>query len=87
MVATEARWSVGIDLSNGNPQLLRDDLAASASLLITMGCSEACPYVPGLRRLDSPLEDPNGKRLDQVREIRDDVKERVLDLLQQEDWR
>ncbi len=51
---------VGIDLSNGRPQFLSDDLANTASLLVTMGCGEACPFVPGLERSDWPLEDPKG---------------------------
>jgi arsenate reductase len=54
--------------------------------LITMGCGEACPVVPGLRRADWPLEDPKGKPLERVREIRDQVRERVAALLDREDW-
>lgn len=77
---------VGIDLSSGKPQFLSDELAATASLLVTMGCGEACPHVPGLRREDWPLEDPKGKPVARVREIRDDVRERVLALLSREGW-
>ncbi|HEY6723386.1 MAG TPA: arsenate reductase ArsC [Polyangiaceae bacterium] len=83
----EAMKEVGIDLSNGKPQFLSDDLAASSSLLVTMGCGEACPHVPGLRRMDWPLEDPKGKPIERVREIRDDVKLRVVKLLEQEAWK
>lgn len=72
----------GIDLSNAKPQLLTDDLARGADLLITMGCGEACPYVPGLRREDWPLADPKGKSDDEVYMIRDEIKTRVLSLLQ-----
>jgi len=71
----------GIDLSVVKPQLLTDDLAKDANLLITMGCGEACPYVPGLKREDWPLPDPKGKSDDQVCEIRDEIKKRVLRLL------
>ena len=71
----------GIDLSVVKPQLLTDDLAKDANLLITMGCGEACPYVPGLKREDLPLPDPKGKSDDQVCEIRDEIKKRVLRLL------
>lgn len=77
---------VGIDLSNGKPQFLSDELAGASALLITMGCGEACPAVPGLRRQDWPLEDPKGKTLERVRAIRDDVKQRVFALLISEGW-
>lgn len=71
----------GIDLSGIKPQLLTDDLAKDASLLITMGCGEACPFVPGLKRDDWPLPDPKGKSDDDVSTIRDEIKVRVLKLL------
>ena len=61
--------------------------AASATLLITLGCGEACPNVPGLRRDDWPLEDPKGKPVTRVREIRDEVLGRVKELLAREGWR
>jgi arsenate reductase len=77
---------VGIDLSNASPTLLTHELAASSSLLVTMGCGEKCPVVPGLRRDDWPLEDPKGKSVEVVRGIRDDVKRRVSALLAQEGW-
>jgi arsenate reductase len=72
---------VGIDLSDTKPQLLTDDLAKQASLLVTMGCGEACPYVPSLKREDWPLPDPKGKADNEVCEIRDEIKVRVLRLL------
>jgi arsenate reductase len=77
---------VGVDLSDRTPQKLTDDLARGAQLLITMGCGEQCPVVPGLRRDDWPLEDPKGKPVARVREIRDDVRGRVLALLRREGW-
>jgi arsenate reductase len=76
----------GIDLSERTPQFLSDDLAQTATLLVTMGCGEACPIVPGVKRLDWPLEDPKGKPLHRVREIRDELKDRVQRLLIEEDW-
>jgi arsenate reductase len=82
----EAMLEVGIDLSDATPRLLSAALAESAALLITMGCGEACPVVPGLRRLDWPLEDPKGKALARVRQIRDEVRDRVLQLLAAEGW-
>ena len=68
---------VGIDLSNAKPQKLTEELAKDAQLLITMGCGDKCPYVPGLRRDDWPLRDPKGLSPDEVRSIRDEIKERV----------
>jgi arsenate reductase (thioredoxin) len=82
----EAMSEVGIDLSRAQPQLLTDSLASDARLLITMGCGDACPYVPGLRRDDWPLEDPKGKAMELVRRIRDDIKGRVEKLIAQEGW-
>ena len=72
---------VDIDLSGIKPQLLTDELAAGANLLITMGCGEACPYVPGLKRDDWPLPDPKDKADDEVCVIRDEIRARVLSLL------
>ncbi len=76
---------VGIDLSYAKPQKLTQELANDASLLITMGCGDKCPYVPGLRRDDWPLKDPKGLPLEEVRAIRDEVKRRVQELLLRED--
>ena len=77
---------VGIDLSRAEPQFLSDELAQQADWLITMGCGEACPHVPGLRRDDWPLEDPKGKPIERVRQIRDDVERRVSLLIEKEGW-
>jgi arsenate reductase len=81
-----AMREVGIDLEGMAPQKLTDALAQTASILVTMGCGEACPLVPGLRRMDWPLEDPKGKPVERVREIRDDIRARVTELLGAEDW-
>jgi arsenate reductase len=80
----EAMKEANIDLSGSVPRKLTDDLARGASMLITMGCGEACPVVPGLRREDWPLEDPRGKSLEQVRRIRDEVRGRVEDLIRRD---
>ncbi len=72
---------VGIDLSEAKPQKLTHELANDAALLITMGCGDKCPYVPGLRRDDWPLKDPKGLPLEEVRLIRDEVKSRVQKLV------
>jgi arsenate reductase len=81
-----AMREVGIDLSAGTPQFLSDELARSASLLVTMGCGEACPFVPGLERRDWPLEDPKGKPVERVREIRDEIRDRISTLLAERSW-
>ena len=75
---------VGIDLSEAKPQKLTEELAREAQLLITMGCGDECPYVPGLRRDDWPLPDPKGRPLDEVRAVRDDIRSRVSALLNTE---
>jgi arsenate reductase len=75
-----------IDLSGVRPQKLTDELASRTDLLITMGCGETCPHVPGLRRDDWPLEDPKGKPIERVRQIRDDVERRVRLLIEKEGW-
>jgi len=74
----------GIDLTRAQPQKLTPDLAAQGQLLITMGCGDECPYVPGLRRDDWPLEDPKGKPIARVRQIRDDIRTRVEALIVRE---
>ncbi|WP_437297847.1 arsenate reductase ArsC [Sorangium sp. So ce426] len=82
----EVMLQVGIDLSGSTPQKLTDTLAADAYMLITMGCGEPCPAIPGIRRDDWPLEDPKGKPLERVRVIRDEVKARVEALIAAEGW-
>lgn len=77
---------VGADLSREQPKFLSDELARTATLLVTMGCGEACPAVPGLRRDDWPLEDPKGKPLARVREVRDEIRARVDRLVASEGW-
>jgi arsenate reductase len=81
-----AMGEVGLDLTAEVPRRLTDDLAAAASLLVTMGCGEACPVVPGALREDWPLEDPKGKPLERVREIRDEVRDRVAALIRREGY-
>lgn len=76
-----AMHEIGIDLSLAQPQKLTEDIARDAQLLITMGCGDKCPYVPGLRRDDWPLRDPRGQPMEEVRIIRDDIRHRVQSLL------
>jgi arsenate reductase (thioredoxin) len=77
---------VGVDLAHAATTKLTQDLAEQAQLLITMGCGDQCPVVPGLRRDDWPLEDPKGKPPARVREIRDEIRGRVEALLEREGW-
>lgn len=81
-----AMAEIGIDLSQAQPQRLTTELAAGARLLVTMGCGDACPYVPGLEILDWPLEDPKGRPVERVREIRDEVQRRVRELVVARGW-
>jgi arsenate reductase (thioredoxin) len=74
----------GIDLSNAKPQKLTEALARNAQLLITMGCGDKCPYIPGLCQDDWPLPDPRGLPIEEVRAIRDEIRERVHELLSRE---
>lgn len=76
----------GLDLAGAKPRLLTLELAEGASLLVTMGCGEACPVVPGLRRADWPLPDPKGQPVERVREIRDQIRDRVRELIAAERW-
>jgi arsenate reductase len=78
---------VGVDLSAASTAKLTPALAQRAQMLITMGCGDECPVVPGVRRDDWPLEDPNGQPLERVREIRDEIRRRVATLLEREGWR
>ncbi len=76
-----AMAEVGIDLTDARPRLLTAGLAAGAARLVTMGCGEACPVVPGVRREDWGLADPTGRSLDEVRAIRDEIRARVARLV------
>ena len=86
-VVVDMMREVGIDLSGNRPRRLTDDLARDASLLVTMGCGEECPYVPGLQRDDWPLPDPKDRPLAEVRAIRDEIRARVAALIEARGWR
>ena len=81
-----AMREVGIDLAGASTTRLTPELAQSTQVLVTMGCGDECPYVPHARRDDWPLEDPKGKPIERVREIRDDIRERVRSLIEREGW-
>ena len=74
-------------VNRAKPVRLTDELAAQVQLLVTMPCGEACPFIPGLRREDWPLADPKGQPVERVREIRDEVRQRVARLVEREGWR
>ena len=80
----EVMREIGIDLGSATPRKLTDKLARSASVLVTMGCGEQCPFVPGLRTVDWALLDPAGQPLDVVRSIRDEIHEKVKALIRSE---
>lgn len=80
----EVMKEVSIDLTAAKPQRLTQELAQDASLLVTMGCGDECPFVPGLRRDDWPLPDPKGQGIEQVRMIRDEIERRVQNLVARE---
>lgn len=78
----EAMNEVGINLLGQKPKLLTEELVRDADLLVTMGCGEFCPVIPGLEREDWPLEDPKGKSAEAVALIRDEIQARVERLMQ-----
>jgi arsenate reductase len=81
-----AMREVGVDLAGAPTTRLTADVARQANWLVTMGCGDQCPHVPGARRDDWPLEDPKDKPIDRVREIRDEIRDRVHALIGQEGW-
>ena len=75
-----AMRELGVDLSDRRPRRLTDELARWADVIVTMGCGDECPYIPGKRYIDWDLPDPKGRPLDEVRGIRDDIAGRVTAL-------
>jgi arsenate reductase len=72
---------VGIDLSTRKPHNLTNEMGEWADVVVTMGCGDACPYIPGKRYLDWSLPDPKGRPLGEVRALRDDIERRVVELV------
>jgi arsenate reductase (thioredoxin) len=85
-VVVEAMKERGIDLSKAEPQKLTAELAKEAAFLVTMGCGETCPHIPGVPILDWPLPDPKGQGIEPVRVIRDEVEARVRAFVTEHDW-
>jgi arsenate reductase len=81
----EVMKELGIDLSNREPRLLTLDLAKRADIVVTMGCGDECPFIPGKRYIDWELPDPKGQPIETVRAIRDDIKLRVEQLVEELD--
>jgi len=79
-VVVEAMRELDIDISERVPQPLTDELAQWADIVVTMGCGDACPYIPGRRYIDWDLPDPAGKPIEQVRAVRDEINARVAAL-------
>lgn len=77
---------VGLDLSGATPHYLSIDISKDAHILITMGCGDDCPLVPGVERDDWPLDDPKEQPLEAVRQIRDEIKKRVMELVKERRW-
>jgi arsenate reductase len=85
-VVVAALREIGIDVQGAQPRLLTDAVAATASLLVTMGCGDGCPFVPGLEVRDWPLPDPHGQPLEEVRVIRDEIATRVREMIRERGW-
>jgi arsenate reductase (thioredoxin) len=81
----EVMAELGIDLSDRKPQLLTEELAEWADIVVTMGCGDECPFIPGKRYIEWELPDPKGQPVDEVRKIRDEIQHRVASLLEQID--
>lgn len=79
--AVQAMAEVGIDISEAVPSAWTDEMIEQADVVVTMGCGDTCPFFPGTRYEDWPLPDPAGQGVDAVRPIRDDIRERVVELL------
>jgi len=79
--AVEAMEELGVDMSEEFPKPLTDEVVRAADVVITMGCGDACPIYPGKRYEDWELDDPEGKDLDSVRRIRDEIDRRVQNLI------
>ena len=77
----EVMRELGVDLSNRVPRRLTRELAEQADVVVTMGCGDKCPYIPGKRYIDWDLPDPKGRPLDEVRATRDDIAGRVAELV------
>ena len=77
----EVMRELGIDLADAHPQRLTDELAEQADVVVTMGCGDQCPFIPGKRYIDWELDDPKGRPVEEVRATRDEIARRVGELV------
>lgn len=77
----QAMSELGVDVAGRTPQKLSQELAEWADVVVTMGCGDECPYIPGKRYIDWDLPDPKGRPVEEVREIRDEIASRIASLL------
>jgi protein-tyrosine-phosphatase len=82
-IAVEVMREIGIDIAGYTPQRFTDELLHSVDVVVTMGCGDTCPFIPGKTYVDWPLDAPKGRPLEEVRRIRDEIRARVEDLLAQ----
>lgn len=82
-VAVGAMAEVGIDIAGFTPQRFTDEVLHKVDVVVTMGCGDTCPFIPGKRYVDWPLDDPKGRPIEEVRRIRDEIKSRVEELVSQ----
>lgn len=82
-VAIEVMNEIGMNIADFVPQRFTDELLHSVDVVVTMGCGDTCPFIPGKTYIDWPLDDPKGLPIDDVRRIRDEIRERVRELLAQ----
>ena len=82
-----AMREAGVDLTTATPQYLSSDITKDAHIVITMGCGDECPLIPGVERDDWPLDDPKDQPIEAVRRIRDEIKKRVAELVKERKWR
>jgi arsenate reductase (thioredoxin) len=78
-----AMGELGIDVSGERPKHLTHEMAERADVVVTMGCGDECPYIPGKRYLDWDLPDPKGRPIAEVRDVRDDIERRVRELAEE----
>lgn len=82
-IAVQVMAEVDIDISRFVPRRFNDELLSAVDVVVTMGCGDTCPYIPGKRYIDWPLDDPKGRSIEDVRRIRDEIRDRVANLLTQ----
>ena len=81
--AAQAMAEIGIDITHATPKVLTDNAVETSDVVITMGCGDKCPYYPGVSYRDWKLDDPAGQPIEVVRRIRDEIKQRVNDLIEE----